>query len=283
MKEQKWSRIVGLNVIGIFLYMVGIKCFAAPAKIAPGGASGIAILVNYVTGFPIGVFCTLFNFPILAVALYKKIFSPLFAVKSAGSIVLLSVMTDIIAPRIPHYQGNPLLAALFAGGFMGIGLALVYLVTSDTGGITMVGLIIKKHIPHLHVGTLVSAIIILVVLVSGIVYRNAESILYAVVTVYVSGLFMDRIVNSANVEKLMIVMGECTDRVRSIFLEEHSGITIVRGEGGYSGQTQRVIMGAVKKTDCDRIQRRIQLEDPGALIIVSEASSVIGKNFGHML
>ena len=177
MKEQKWSRIVGLNVIGIFLYMVGIKCFAAPAKIAPGGASGIAILVNYVTGFPIGVFCTLFNFPILAVALYKKIFSPLFAVKSAGSIVLLSVMTDIIAPRIPHYQGNPLLAALFAGGFMGIGLALVYLGTSDTGGITMVGLIIKKHIPHLHVGTLVSAINILVVLVSGIVYRNAEYII----------------------------------------------------------------------------------------------------------
>ena len=73
MKEQKWSRIVGLNVIGIFLYMVGIKCFAAPAKIAPGGASGIAILVNYVTGFPIGVYCTLFNFTILAVALNKKI------------------------------------------------------------------------------------------------------------------------------------------------------------------------------------------------------------------
>ncbi len=243
--------------------MVGIKCFAAPAKIAPGGASGIAILVNYVTRFPIGVFCTLFNFPILAVALYKKIFSPLFAVKSAGSIVLLSVMTDIIAPRIPHYQGNPLLAALFAGGFMGIGLALVYLGTSDTGGITMVGLIIKKHIPHLHVGTLVSAINILVVLVSGIVYRNAESILYAVVTVYVSGLFMDRIVNSANVEKLMIVMGECTDRVRSIFLEEHSGITIVRGEGGYSGQTQRVIMGAVKKQTVTEYREEFSLKIRG--------------------
>ena len=88
MREQKWSKIIVLNVTGIFLYMIGIRCFATPAKIAPGGASGIAILVNHMTGFPIGVFCSLFNLPILAVALYKKIFSPVFAGKAAASILL---------------------------------------------------------------------------------------------------------------------------------------------------------------------------------------------------
>lgn len=118
----------------------------------------------------------------------EKIFPAGFVGKATASIVLLSLMTDLLAPVLPHYQGNALLAALFAGAFMGTGLAMVYLGTSDTGGITMIGLILQKYFPHLKVGTLVSAINMVIVLASGVVYRNIDSILYAIVTVYVSGL-----------------------------------------------------------------------------------------------
>lgn len=283
MREQKTKMVILLNVLGIFLYTIGLRCFAAPAKIAPGGASGIAILVNYLTDFPMGLFCSLFNFPILAIVLFKKIFPLKFVGKSAASIILLSLMTDLLEPVLPKYQGDALLAALFAGAFMGSGLALVYLGTSDTGGITMIGLIIQKSFPHLKVGSMVSAMNILIVLASGIVYKNIESILYAIVTVYVSGLFMDKLVNNANAKDLIIVMSECTDMVRCIFLEEKKGITILKGEGGYTSETQRVIMGAAAKADCMRIQKKIQQVDPKALIIVAEASNVTGKNFGHMI
>lgn len=283
MREQKTHIVVIYNLIGIFLYTVGLRVFAAPAKIAPGGASGIAILVNYLTNFPIGLFCSLFNFPILMIVLWKKIFPLKFVGKAAASIVLLSVMTDLLAPILPKYQGNALLAALFAGAFMGTGLAFVYLGTSDTGGITMIGLIIQKFFPQVKVASIASGLNILIVLASGLVYRNMESILYAVVTVYVSGLFMDKMVNSANIRDLIIVMSECTDKVRCVFLEEKKGITILKGEGGYTSETQRVIMGAVNKADCARIQRKIEAVDPKALIIISEASNVTGKEFGHML
>lgn len=283
MREQKTKAVILFNVLGIFLYTVGLRTFAAPAKIAPGGASGIAILVNYLTDFPMGLFCSLFNLPILALVLWKKIFPVQFVGKAAASIVLLSFMTDALAPVLPHYQGNPLLAALFAGAFMGTGLALVYLGTSDTGGITMIGLVIQKRYPHLQVGTMVTCINIVIVVASGIVYKNIESILYAIVTVYVSGLFMDKLVKDANAKDLIIVMSECTDLVRCVFLEEKKGITILKGEGGYTSETQRVIMGAASKADCMRIQKKIQKVDPKALIIVSEASNVSGKNFGHMI
>ncbi|ABX42551.1 YitT family protein [Lachnoclostridium phytofermentans] len=283
MKEQKAGMVILLNVVGIFLYTVGMRSFAAPAKIAPGGASGIAILVNYVTGFPIGVFCTLFSLPLLAIVWKKKIFKPVFVGKAVCSILLLSLMTDLLEPILPHYQGNPLLAALFAGAFLGVGQGMVYLGTSDTGGITLIGLILQKKFPQLHVGTVSSAINCIIVLASGIVYRNIESILYAIVTVYVAGLFMNKLINSANAKGLIIVMSECTDRIRCIFLEEKEGITILKGEGGYTSETQRVIMGAADKADCARIQRRIQQEDPKALIIVSEASNVTGKRFGQMI
>lgn len=283
MKEQKIGTSLLLNVAGIFLYTVGLKCFAAPAKIAPGGASGIAVLVNFVTGFPMGLFCTLFNLPIVLLVLKAKVFPPSFVGKSAVSILLLSLMTDLLGPYLPAYQGNALLAALFAGSFMGSGLALVYLGCSDTGGITMIGLVIQKFHPQFQVGALVSGINILIVLSSGLVYRNIESILYATVTVYVSGLFMDKLVNDANARDLMIVMSECTDLVRCIFLEEKKGITILRGEGGYTSETQRVIMGVASKGECGKIKRKIQEADPAALIIVTQANSVIGKNFGHMI
>ncbi|MFQ9510487.1 MAG: YitT family protein [Lachnospiraceae bacterium] len=192
-------------------------------------------------------------------------------------------MTDTLKPILPPYEGNPLLAALFAGAFMGSGLALVYLGTSDTGGITMIGLVIQKFFPYLHVGTLVTGINMVIVLAAGIIYRNIDSILYAIVTVYVSGLFMNKIVNNANTKNLIIVMSECTDKVRCVFLEEKKGITILKGEGGYTSETQRVIMGAASKTDCMRIQRKIQFIDPKALIIISDASNVTGKGFGHMI
>lgn len=283
MREQKTLIVILFNIIGIFLYTVGLCIFAAPANIAPGGASGIAILVHYVTGFPIGLFCSLFNFPILFLAWQKKIFSVSFVIKAAASILLLSIMTDTLKPLLPQYEGSPLLAALFAGAFMGSGLAFVYLGTSDTGGITMIGLIIQKFLPHLRVGNVVACINILIVLAAGFIYRNIDSILYAIITVYVSGFFMDKIVNNANAKNLIIVMSECTDKVRCVFLEEKKGITILKGEGGYTSETQRVIMGAASKADCMRIQRKIQLVDPKALIIISEASNVTGKSFGHMI
>ena len=107
MREKDVRAVILLNITGIFLYTVGMRSFAAPAQIAPGGASGIAILVNYMTGFPMGVFCSLFNFPILAIVLWKRIFPGKFVAKAAASIILLELLWEaglpwcIWEPRIP--------------------------------------------------------------------------------------------------------------------------------------------------------------------------------------
>lgn len=179
-----------------------------------------------------GLFCSLFNLPIMALVLWKKVFPFSFVRRALASILLLSLMTDLLEPILPNYQGSALLAALFAGVFMGSGLALVYLGNSDTGGITMLGLAIQKQFPQFEVGSLVSAINILIVLASGFVYHSIDNILYAAVTVYLSGLFMNRLVESANAKDLIIVMSTCTDTIRCAFLDEKLGITILRGGGG---------------------------------------------------
>ncbi len=272
-----------LNFLGVLSYAIGINCFAAPHNIAPGGASGIAILVNHICNIPIGVFTFVFNIPFLALIYIKGYFPKSFVLKTLATTMLLSILTDTVVASLPIYKGDPLLASMFAGGLMGVGLALVHLGLSNTGGISLIGVVIQKLNPQFQVGGLIAGLNIAVVIASGIVYKNAESMLYAVVTVYISGLFMDKLLESAATKNLMIIMSECTDRVRQVLVDGRKSITILQGEGGYSSRMQRVILCAVTKEDCEAIQKTIKDIDKESLIIVTNASKVEGKGFKHVI
>lgn len=282
-KIQKLFFLVMLNILGTISYAIGINCFAAPHNIAPGGASGIAILVNYICGFPIGSFVFLFNIPLLFLIVVKRYFPKSFVLKTLATTALLSVITDYLVVHLPVYQGDPLLAAMFGGVLMGVGLALVHLGESNTGGISLLGLIMQKLKPRFQVGGLISFLNIAVVLASGIVYKNIESLLYAVVTVYISGIFMDKILDQASAKNLMIVISECTDKVRNALVESQKGITILKGEGGYSSRNQRIILCAATKNDCVSMEKTIKEVDKQSLIIVTEACKVEGKGFKHVV
>ena len=266
-----------LNLAGVFIYAVGINSFAAPHKIAPGGASGIAILINYLTGCPIGLFVFVFNIPLLLIIVVKKYFPRSFVFRTLASTALLSIVTDLVIVRIPVYKGNPLLAAMFCGAMMGIGLALVHMGQSNTGGISLLGLIMQKCNPQFQVGAWISGLNIAVVLASAM-----ESLLYAVVTVYISGMFMDHMLENADAKNLMIVIAESTDKVRQVFLDRKIGVTVLKGEGGYSSEVQRVVMCVSEKKECELLQKRIHKVDDKALVIITEAEKVAGKGFKHL-
>lgn len=285
MKKYAVVRIIRsilFNVVGVFIYSAGLNCFAAPHQIAPGGASGIAILVNYVSGFPIGVFVFLFNIPLLAVILWKKLFSWSFVGKTLASTALLSIATDVVAVRLPYYHGDPLLAAMFGGAMMGIGLALVHMGQSNTGGVSLLGLMLQKWNPGFHMGMLITGLNIAVVCASIAVYRNIESSLYAMVMVYISGGFMDRLLETAEAKSLMIVIAESTDRVREVFLNVKAGVTVLKGEGGYSSEIQRVVLCAAEKKECELLQKQIREVDEKALVIITGTEKVTGKGFKHL-
>lgn len=106
MEAKNWKteketiiRCVLLNLAGVFIYAVGINSFAAPHKIAPGGASGIAILINYLTGCPIGLFVFVFNIPLLLIIVVKKYFPRSFVFRTLASTALLSIVTDLVIVR----------------------------------------------------------------------------------------------------------------------------------------------------------------------------------------
>lgn len=282
-QKKNFFKILLLNIFGVILYAIGINCFAAPHNIAPGGASGIAILLNYLFNFPIGFFSFIFNIPLLIIIGIKEYFPKNFIFKTLGSTFLLSFVTDYIVIYIPSYKGDTLLASMFAGVLMGVGLALVHLGESNTGGISLLGVIVKQISPKFKVGVLISFLNILVVFASAFIYKNVESLLYAIVVVYISGIFMDRILEIASAKNLMLIMCETTDIVRRVLVNSKHSITILKGEGGYSSQMQRVILCAASKSECDLVEKEVKDADKGALIIRLNASKIEGKGFTHIV
>lgn len=266
-----------LNIVGTFLYSAGIVCFTAPSKIAPGGASGVATLIQYVTHMPIGMMVLVFNIPLLLLACRR--FPKEFVVKTIISTVMLSLITDGCAMILPEYKGEPLLAAMFGGALMGAGLALVHVTESNTGGMSLLGLILRQKMPHWPVGRMVTVLNMSVVLASGLVYGNIESVLYAAVCVYISGYFMDSIVGTINANNMMIIISERAAEVKKLILDHNKGVTVLKGRGGYSGEAQDVLMSVAPSALCDHIQQEVEALDPSSFVIVADAARVTGKGF----
>lgn len=278
---QNTLKFIVINILGTIFYASGITCFTKPHYIAPGGASGIAVLVNFVTNFPIGVFILLFNIPLLFIA--KNFLSKEFVIKTLFSTVLLFMVTDYVVIYFPIYKGDALLASMFGGALMGIGLALVHIGGSNTGGISLLGIIIQRRYPQFQVGKLLYLLNLSVVLVSGIVFNNIESMLYAIVAIYISGAFMDNMISSISASNLLIVISEYTENIREIILKERNGITILKGEGGYSSKEKQVILCASTKSDCEHMQKAIRQVDEQAMMIVTDAKRVSNKSFKHIV
>lgn len=282
METKKIIKFLLLNIIGSVLYGIGIHSFTAPQHIAPGGASGIGILVNYVSGFPIGLFTFLFNIPLLILA-YRYVTKKFFY-NALFSITLFSFITDYIVVIFPIYTGDPLLACIFGGALMGVGLALVHMAESTTGGLTILGVILQKQFPQFEVGKLIFLLNLTVVAASALVFNNIESVLYAVIAIYISSMCMDSMICGLNNNKFVVIISDHNEEVKTYISDAtHKGFTILNGVGGYSDCDKQVIFCAIGKNEYANVKKMIHQVDPNAFVIITDASEVIGNGFKSMI
>ncbi len=284
MKPRKWREagvFLGANLVGAVLYGAGLVCFAAPHRIAPGGAGGIAAMVHYKTGFPVGLFILLFTALLLFLA--GRYLGKGWAWKTLFSAALLSAVIDYGVVRIPAYQGDPLLASIFGGVLMGFGLAVMHMGGISTGGFPLVGVTLQKVSPNFQMGGLLTVLNIGVVTASAFVYGDIDSLLYAVICVYVSGIAVTGVTGSLGEKRLMIVISDYSRQIKEILVSKRNGVTLLRGEGGYSKEARQVIMSAVYKKDCELLQEQIKEIDSNALVVVTRASEEAGKGFRHVI
>lgn len=279
-RKQLFSFLIDLlfYIAGGMIYSVAVLLFLTENEISPGGLTGIATILNYLFSLPIGTVVFILNIPLLAAGFIK--FGGVFIAKTAVATAVMSLTLDISGLFMPKMKIDPILAALFGGLLMGLGISLFMLRGATTGGTDIIAKLINRKFPHLTVGRLMLAADAAVVGLSALVYKNMESALYAVIAIYASSRVMDLILYGADRGKIIYVITdnakELSDSIMSLI---NRGVTLLDVTGAYTGTKRQMLMCTVRRHEVAAVCRIATSCDKNAFIIVGEAGEVLGEGF----
>ncbi len=263
---------------GAFIYAVGVNCFVSPNEISSGGATGLAILANHLWNFPIGTAMFAINIPLFVISLI--VFGKGFIVKTLFSTFMTSFFIDIGTLFMPAYEGDKILASLFGGAIMGVGLGVIFTRGSTSGGTDIMGKLLKKAFPHLSMGRLVMICDLFIVLLAGVVYRNIESILYATIVFIVSSKSIDILLYGSDRGKMIMIISDNADEIaKAITSETPRGVSILPCQGAYTGKAKHMLLSVVRPHEVAKMRKIVKRFDEKPFIIISDAAEILGLGF----
>ena len=259
------------------VYGMAVGLFLDPNKLAPGGVSGIAIILHHVFHVETGTLVLLMNIPIF-----------IFGVWKLGIRIMISTMyATFVASncinffeRQPAVTQEPLLAALVGGALAAVGLGITFRCGSTTGGTDIIVKYLREKMPYLKTGTLMLALDVIVVTSSAIAFGDVERALYAGISVGVTSFVLDVVLYGRDGAKLIYIISDKSEAISKRLLEELDvGVTYLEGAGAYSGKEKQVIICVMRKPLSPRAEQIVKEEDPQAFLIVTNATEIFGEGY----
>lgn len=270
-----WDYLV--ITIAAFLYAVAISLFLDPNSLAPGGVTGISIILNRTVGLPTGTWILLLNIPILTLGTWK--FGVRFIVSTIYCTVATSFFTNVLAVYGALTE-DPLLAALVGGILIALALGWTFKAGATTGGMDIIIKVIRLKIPHLKTGYLFLVLDVMVVSLSALLFKNIERALYAGLVVYITSHVLDLVLYGRDGAKLIYIISDQSEKIADRILDELDiGVTYIQGEGAYSGKEKRVILCVLRKQLSPKAEEIVREEDPKAFLIISNATEIYGEGY----
>ncbi|MGN0539601.1 MAG: YitT family protein [Candidatus Fimenecus sp.] len=267
-------------LLGGALYSVAVNCFTSRSNILNGGFTGLATVLNFLTGAPIGTVIFILNVPLFFLS-YKKLGAK-FVIRTAIATFIMSALIDL-GTVLPVYKNDLLLSSLFGGALSGAGLGIVFIRNATTGGTDIIAKLIQLKFPHISIGRTILLFDLVIVILGGIVYRNAESMLYAAVVIFLSSQTIDYIIYGVNRGTMITVITEKGETVRNIIINElHRGVTVLKGHGGYTDGEKDVIMCACYDNQTNKFIKKIKSADEKAFFIVTQSKEILGEGFRNI-
>ena len=278
--EQKkvWKLIWDYLMITIFsfTYAAGISLFLDPNKLAPGGVSGISIMLSRITPIPTGTWILLLNIPILGLGLWK--FGLKFLISTVYCTIVSSAFTNMLA-GFGALTTDKVLAAAGAA-LMAVSMGMILKAGATTGGVDIIVKVLRLRYRHLKTGNLYLIMDAIVVTLSGIMFHNLEIALYAAVAIFISSVVLDTVLYGKDGAKMIYIISDHPDRITDRLLEDLDiGVTSLKGEGAYSGKEKKVLMCVTRKPLAPKAQQIVKEEDPEAFMIVSDATEIFGEGY----
>jgi len=266
-----------LLILGTFSTSLGYLWFIVPNRLAPGGVSGIATIIHFLTGFPIGVLIILFNIPLFLVS--WKSLGLEFGIKSLIGTLCLSLFIDLL-PIKPLVTDQPLLAAVFGGLLVGSGIGLTFQAGGSTGGVDIAGRLLHKKQPGTSIGSFILVIDFFVVFTAGVI-NGPMTALYSLITVFIAAKSVDYIQDGYRAAKAYYIISDNSKSIaQRINTQLNRGVTIINASGGYTGTPKNMLMCLVIRSDVAALRRIVKEEDEKAFVFVLNASEVMGEGFG---
>lgn len=263
--------------LGAILTAVALNMFLIPNKVAAGGVSGMATVLHYLIGVPVGITMLALNIPLFLASV--KILGARFGIRTLFGAVILSVAIDLTAPYTPVLTDDLLLSALYGGVLSGVGMGIVFRFGGTTAGTDLAAAIINK-LTRISVGQALLGVDFFVIASAGIAFKSAELSLYAILSLWLTSHIIDLVQEGPSTAKAFLIVSNAADQVaRRIMADMDRGVTFVRGRGGYTGQERDLLFCVVSASEVVRLKELINVIDRDAFVIVADAHEVMGEGF----
>jgi uncharacterized membrane-anchored protein YitT (DUF2179 family) len=264
---------------GSIIFAIGVACFLDPNSIAPGGISGVAIIITkFIDIIPTGTLIALINVPILLVGTIKFGFK--FLASTMYAVLLSSIAVDTMGALVGPLTDNLLLASVGGAVLVGTGVGLVFRTGATTGGTDVIVKLLRKKWRHLQTGIIFGFVDGMVCLISGIVFKNIEVMIYAGIALMIQSMIMNKVLYGGDSARMIYIISDKNKEIAKRLLKDVDvGATFFKGSGAYSGKEYEVLMVVMRAKLLPQARDVVKIVDDGAFMIVTNATSVFGQGF----
>lgn len=265
--------------LGSVIFAAGVACFLDPNSIAPGGISGVAIIITkFIDVIPTGTLIALINVPILLVGTLKFGFK--FLASTMYAVLVSSVAVDTLGALVGPLTDNLLLAAICGAVLVGTGVGLVFRTGATTGGTDVIVKLLRTKWRHLPTGIIFGVVDGCVCLASGIVFKNLEVMIYAGIALMLQGMILNKVLYGGDGARMIYIISSKNQEIANRMLNEVDvGATFFHGNGAYSGRDFDVLMVVMRAKLLPQARDVVRQVDDSAFMIVTNATSVFGEGF----
>ena len=262
-------------LIGTAVVAASFNMFLVPNQIAAGGISGLGVVLYHVFSLPVGPTIFFLNSPLFIIA--AVVFGFRFILRGLFGAVALSVMVEVLH-FLPVVTEDLLLASLFGGIVMGIGIAIVFRFQGSTGGTVLAAQVLNKLFGF-STGQSLLGVDFLVVALAGIVF-NLELAMYALISLFVTSWVIDLVQEGLRSSKAILVVSAKTNQIAERILKEMDrGATIFVGKGAYTKEPREMVLTVVSQAEVTQVKKIVQETDEKAFVILGNAHEVLGEGF----
>ena len=260
-------------------YALGFVWCYAPNGIAFGGITGVAQIINYlIPVLPIGVTVILLNIPLFLLG--WRLIGGHLLVSSLYAMFISSVFIDVLTPLHDWQPMDPMLACIFGGVLMGLSLGLVFQQGATTGGTDLIARLLKLKLSWLPMGRLLMGIDLAVILAVAAVFGTLKAAMYGLVALYICSIVMDGVLYGMDNAKVAYIISDKNKEISDVLVKDlDRGVTVLHGQGAYTGAEKDVLMCAFKQGEITAIKQAVKGVDPAAFLIVCDAHEVLGEGF----